>query len=245
MYAGSRRSRRTRRSFHSRYGAVCSVRLAIVASIATDSTGHAPTALSWESITASVPSRIALATSVTSARVGREEATIESSICVAVITGRARAPDERDDLLLHDRDLLDLHLDAEVAAGDHHAVGGAHDLLRARDRLRLLDLGHQRQPRVLAQSTISSARRTKDSAMMSTPIRSPVRTCSRSSSGTAGSAAVSPGMFRPWREATAPPISTTASISPRLGADRVDPQADGAVGEVHDLVASTVEARPA
>ena len=39
-----------------------------------------------------MPSRIAFATSATSARVGREEATIESSICVAVITGRASAP---------------------------------------------------------------------------------------------------------------------------------------------------------
>ena len=72
---------------------------------------------------------------------------------------------------------------------------------------------------------------------MSTPIRSPVRTCSRSSSGTDGSAAVSPGMFRPWREATAPPISTTASISPLVGAHVRHAQADGAVGEVHDLVA--------
>ena len=33
-----------------------------------------------------------MATSATSARVGREETTIESSICVAVITGRASAP---------------------------------------------------------------------------------------------------------------------------------------------------------
>ena len=41
---------------------------------------------------ASVPSRIALATSVTSARVGREEVTIDSSIWVAVITGRASSP---------------------------------------------------------------------------------------------------------------------------------------------------------
>ena len=107
------------------------MRRATAASIATDSTGYWPTALSWESITASVPSRIALATSVTSARVGREEATIESSIWVAVITGRASAPDKRDDLLLDDRDVLDVHLDAEVAAGDHHAVGGADDLLQA------------------------------------------------------------------------------------------------------------------
>src|ERR1700760_3256316 len=49
-------------------------------------------AVSWESITASVPSRIALATSVASARVGRDELTIESSICVAVIEGRASCP---------------------------------------------------------------------------------------------------------------------------------------------------------
>ena len=40
-----------------------------------------------ESITASVPSRIALATSVASARVGRGEAIIDSSIWVAVTTG--------------------------------------------------------------------------------------------------------------------------------------------------------------
>ena len=45
-------------------------------------------AVSAESITASVPSMIALATSLASARVGRGLVTIDSSICVAVITGR-------------------------------------------------------------------------------------------------------------------------------------------------------------
>ncbi len=45
-------------------------------------------------------------------------------------------------------------------------------------------------------------------------IFSPVRRCSRSSSGTAGSDAASPGMFRPWREATAPPVSISVSTSP-------------------------------
>ena len=68
------------------------MRSAIAAIIATASTGYWPTALSWESMTASVPSRIALATSATSARVGREEVIIESSICVAVIDGRASCP---------------------------------------------------------------------------------------------------------------------------------------------------------
>ena len=84
-----------------------------------------------------------MATSATSARVGREEVTIESSICVAVIDGRARFR-RGEQLLLHDRHALDRELDAEVAAGDHHAVGGADDLIGALDRLGLLHLGDQR-----------------------------------------------------------------------------------------------------
>ena len=58
----------------------------------TASIGYAPTAVSSESITASVPSLIAFATSVTSARVGRLDATIEASIWVAVIEGRECSP---------------------------------------------------------------------------------------------------------------------------------------------------------
>ena len=91
-----------------------------------------------------------MATSVTSARVGREEATIDSSIWVAVITGRASAPASEMICFWHDRDLLDRHLDPEVPARDHHAVRRADDLVGARDRLWLLDLRDQRQPRVLA-----------------------------------------------------------------------------------------------
>ena len=53
----------------------------------TACTGYLPTADSPESITASVPSYTALATSETSARVGRGLSIIDSSICVAVITG--------------------------------------------------------------------------------------------------------------------------------------------------------------
>ena len=87
----------------------------------------------------------------------------------------------------------------------------------------------------LRSDVTSSARRTNESATRSTPIRSPVRTWSRSSSGTEGSAAVSPGMLRPWREATLPPTSTSASISPSAGRVALHAQADGAVGEVHDL----------
>ena len=48
---------------------------------------------------------------------------------------------------------------------------------------------------------------------MSTPIDSPWRSSSRSSSGTDGSDSTGPGMFSPWREATAPPTSTSTSTS--------------------------------
>ena len=58
------------------------------AMVATDSTGYLPEAVSAESIRASVPSKIALATSVASALVGRWWFTIDSSIWVAVMTVR-------------------------------------------------------------------------------------------------------------------------------------------------------------
>ena len=194
-----------------------SVRSAIEASIATDSTGYWPTALSCESITASVPSRIALATSVTSARVGRDERTIESSIWVAVIEGRASAPASaitcfctigtssiRSSMPRSPRATITQSAARTISSARWTACGFSILAIRG--------------SRVcLRRNVMSSARRTKLSATRSTPIRSPVRTCSRSSSGTAGSAAASPGMFRPWRLATAPPISTSASISPSPG----------------------------
>ena len=51
-------------------------------------TGYLPAAVSADSITASVPSSTALATSLTSARVGTGLWIIDSIICVAVMTMR-------------------------------------------------------------------------------------------------------------------------------------------------------------
>ena len=59
--------------------------------VSTVCTGNRPTALSPESITASVPSRMALATSEASARVGRGFSIMLSSIWVAVMTTRPAA----------------------------------------------------------------------------------------------------------------------------------------------------------
>ena len=56
---------------------------------ATTSTGYLPTAVSADSMTASVPSSTALATSKTSARVGIELLIMDSIIWVAVMTRRS------------------------------------------------------------------------------------------------------------------------------------------------------------
>ena len=55
--------------------------------ICTAFTGNLPTAVSPESITASAPSKMALATSLTSARVGTGASIMLWSIWVATITG--------------------------------------------------------------------------------------------------------------------------------------------------------------
>ena len=55
--------------------------------------------------------------------------------------GLGLAAGELDGALLHERHVLERHLDAEVAAGDHDAVEGRDDALEVVDRLRLLDLG--------------------------------------------------------------------------------------------------------
>ncbi len=103
-------------------------------------TGNLPTLVSPDNIVASVPSKIAFATSLTSARVGLAASTMLCSICVATIAGLpATAP--LDQVLLDQRHAGQIHLDAQVAAGDHQAVRLGDDLVDLIDRLRLLDLG--------------------------------------------------------------------------------------------------------
>ena len=103
--------------------------------------GYLPTADSPDSITASLPSSTAFATSDTSARVGTGLWIIDSIICVAVIVTRSRLRASVQDALLQAGELRVAHLDAEVAARDHHRVARPDDLLEPRDRLAALDLG--------------------------------------------------------------------------------------------------------
>ena len=93
-----------------------------------------------------MPSNTALATSLTSARVGDGASIIDSSICVAVITGQADLDAVADDPLLQVRHVLQRAVDAEVAAGDHHRVGGLGDRGQLGERRAGLDLGDDAGP---------------------------------------------------------------------------------------------------
>ena len=110
-------------------GRCVSVNAAILASIVTASSGNLPIADSPESMTQSVPSRIALATSVASARVGRRlvDHRLEH-LCGSDhrFAGEIRL---RDELFLRVRDFFDWHLHPEIAARHHDAIGGGEDFV--------------------------------------------------------------------------------------------------------------------
>jgi hypothetical protein len=82
---------RFRKSRSSTTGSLFSASAQICAIASTTSTGYLPAAVSAESITASVPSSTAFATSLTSARVGTGLWIIDSIICVAVIVSLLRS----------------------------------------------------------------------------------------------------------------------------------------------------------
>ena len=176
-----------------------------------------------------------MATSVTSARVGRDEVTIDSSICVAVITGRASAP-ARPMMCFWTNGTSSIRSSmprsprATITQSDASMTASALSTAWGFSIFAISGMS------VCARrSMISSGRRTKLSATRSTPISSPMRRRRMSSSATDGSAASSPGTFRPWREDT-----RAAHLHHRveLALSRAhlgDPQAHAAVGEVDHL----------
>ena len=93
--------------------------------VRTHSTGYFPTVVSPLSMIASACSNTAFATSVTSARVGIGFEIIDSSMCVATMTGAVHAHALLHDPPLDDRQLLHRALDPQVAPRHHDPVGFA------------------------------------------------------------------------------------------------------------------------
>ena len=82
-----------------------------------------------------------MATSVASARVGRGDVIIDSSICVAVTTGLLARLHFAMISFWMIGTVFDRHLDAEIAARDHDPVGGGDDGVEVVERFVLFDLG--------------------------------------------------------------------------------------------------------
>ena len=136
---------RSRRSRSSSTASDFSASTQICAIVSTVSTGYFPAAVSADSMTASVPSRTALATSETSARVGTGARIIDSIICVAVIVSLLRSRASLIIRFCRPGTAAVAHFDREVAARDHDAVRRIDDLVEVRDRLRALDLRDQQR----------------------------------------------------------------------------------------------------
>ena len=112
-----------------------------------------------------MPSRIALATSVASARVGSRLVVMDSSIWVAVMTGLPDAVGLGDQLLLDHGDFLDRNLHAEVAARHHDAVGRGEDARRGGPQgVGAFDLGDDE--RVAAEAAAASRTASTSAAVL-------------------------------------------------------------------------------
>ena len=93
-----------------------------------------------------MPSITALATSFTSARVGKGRAGHRLEHLRRGDHGFPGHVAEADDLLLDERHPARGNLNAEVAAGDHHCVGNRDDAGEVVERDRSLDLRHEVRP---------------------------------------------------------------------------------------------------
>ena len=160
--------------------------------VATVSIGYSPTLVSPDSITASAPSSTALATSEASARVGRGAVIIDSSIWVATMTGLALRRAVSMTCFCRNGTSSSGHSTPRSPRATMNAVEGVDDLVEVVDRLRLLDLGDDREADALlvhdrrGRPRRPSAERTNDSAIMSTVRRSAQRRSSLSFSVSAG-----------------------------------------------------------
>ena len=159
-----------------------------------------------------------MATSATSARVGRLEATIESSICVAVIDGRASSPaicsscfwtigtsSIGSSIPRSPRATITQSAARRISSAQSTACGFSILAISGRrvcSRTASTSAGaaHEGQRDEVDAGGLAEAQDARDPRP-----------------GTAGSSITGPGMLRPWREATVPPISTSASSSPSAG----------------------------
>lgn len=185
------------------------------AMVATVIAGYSPTLVSPESMTASAPSRTALATSEVSARVGTGLEIIDSSIWVATMTGLAarRASSTARFCTIgtassgsstprSPRATMMASKASMISSSASTACGFS--ILATTGTLR------PSSAMISCTRSMSAALRTNDSAMMSAPSLRPQRRSASSFSDSAGTLTATPGRLMPLLLETGP--ATTTSV---------------------------------
>ncbi len=117
------------------------MRVAILSNTSMHLSGYLPTVVSPLNMIASASSKTALATSVTSARVGMGDSIMLSSMCVATMTGRPTRRAHFHDAPLHDGQFFVRDFNAQITARDHDAICFLNDGFEIFDGLLIFDLG--------------------------------------------------------------------------------------------------------
>ena len=124
-----------------------------------------------------------------------------------------------DGVLLHQRHACDPGLDAVIASSNHHAVGGADDVIEVLVALDLLDLRdvrpcHPRSSKCARSCSMSAAERTNDSATKSPPMSAANARSPKSLSVIAGSPGRAYVTLIPLRGTSSPDDVDLATTSP-------------------------------
>ena len=226
-------------------GALASAAAAIASAARAAKTGYAPIAVSPESITASAPSRTALATSLASARVGRDAVSIDSSIWVATITGwpsdRATATRRFWTIGTSSNGSSRPRSPRAIITPSATAAIASNPSTAGRVSI-LATIAGPSGPRTARRSSTSRGVRTNDWPSRSMPISTARRASSRSWSPRAGSDSRSAGTFTPTRDRRVPPRSTVVTHRPSL--DGGHDELDDAVGQLDVVPGPEVVGEP-
>ena len=190
--------------------------------IATASTGYCPAADSADSMTASAPSKMAVATSETSARVGTGLRIIDSSICVATTTGLPARRAARVSCFWmpgtfssgistprSPRATISASVRSMISASRCTACGFS-----------ILAMTAARPRAIFFASAMSSGRWMNESAIQSTPASSAASRSERSFAAIAENGIVVSGRLTPLRADSLPPTSTRGDDARPVGLER-------------------------
>ena len=204
--------------------------------VSTTSSGSWPMAVSAESMTASVPSNTALATSLTSARVGAGAVIMLSSIWVAVMTGTPASTQARMICFCRWGTSSSGHSMPRSPRATITASADDEDAVEVGDGRCGLDLGHQR--RAARRRSRRAPRRCPRRRARTTPRRSrrPRAAMTFGQAQVLGRGGLQPqplGRDVHARAALGPAAGDDRGVARRRRSTDVDLQRDGAVAEDH------------